>query len=614
MAELPRQRRTDILTISDGTIEGRASGVYVSGSGAKITITGGTISASNTKEKNGADGAALRIQRTGSALLSGGTYRGAYGILIDSRNSITLKELLDDGDVKYAYYSNGVLVTEGLDGKALTGPLTVEKCGHSYKTWTDKEDGENHIGTCVVCGHEETKPHDWDTDGSCKAEGCTAQAAASVTVNGGKPAYYATIEKAWQEAKGHSEGATITLLADAAVAGTLDVSEEDNIILSMADGVTLTTSDSNGCILVVYGGRLTLESSALDAGTDFGTDFGEGIRIYGGTFIMNGGTVSGYIGIEQFSGGALDYDGGFAFITNGTVSGTMYGFAANGGSTELTGGTFSGPGASIINTKGKISDILGSGYAYQQDGAWVNDTTVTELKGTVTVEEAPIKRVTIEGNSTVYVYGKISLTATATLSDAYKEMDVSYQWEWLSDKWGVGGDILKQKTFELWMDSSQMVGIQTFACKVTCDGYTVTSEPFSVQVIDPDATAYTITIPKIAVAGGDAVSVGINTEEPFNLNGGTVSVSVSDGIDENGKLTLTNTDGSGSFVTSEMYVGEKSITSFTDRIFATFTSLYDDPVSLSFMEPEETDAPAGTYEGTVTFSIDYTAAEGGTTE
>ena len=51
-----------------------------------------------------------------------------------------------------------IMVTEGLDGKALTGPLTVEKCGHSYKTWTDTEDGENHIGTCVVCGHEETPP------------------------------------------------------------------------------------------------------------------------------------------------------------------------------------------------------------------------------------------------------------------------------------------------------------------------------------------------------------------------------------------------------------------------------------------------------------------------
>ncbi len=291
------------ITILDGNIEGRARGVYVSGSGAKITIKGGSISASNTEEKNGADGAALRIERTGSALLSGGTYSGAYSISIHSGNSVTLKELLDvSGDVKYAYYSNGALVTEGLDGKTRTGLLTVDECEHSYSTWTDKEDGENHIGTCVVCGHEETEPHDWDTDGRCKANGCTAQ-----------------------------------------------------------------------------------------------------------------------------------------------------------------------------------------------------------------------------------------------------------------------------------------------------------------------ATAYTITIPATATAGGDAVSIGVNTEEPFNLNGGTVSVSVSDGIDENGKLTLTNTDGSGSVVTSEMYVGETPITAFADKIFATFTSAEVSPVSLSFKEPTETDASAGTYEGIVTFSIEYTA-KGGTTE
>ena len=598
------------IAISDGNISGRASGVYVSGSGAKITITGGSISASNTKGENGADGAALRIQSSGSALLSGGSYSGAYGILIDSGNSITLKELLNvGGDLKYAYYSsNGVLVTEGLDGKTLTGSLTVEKCGHSYKTWTDTEDGENHIGTCVVCGHEETTPHDWNTDGKCKAEGCNAQAAASVTVNGEETEYMSTIEKAWQAAKGHSEGATITLLTDAAVAGTLDVSEEDNIILSMADGVTLTTSDSNGCILVVYGGRLTLESGALDAGTDFGTDFGEGIRIYGGTFIMNGGTVSGYIGIEQFSGGALDYDGGFACITNGTVSGTMYGFAANGGSTELTGGTFSGPGASIINTKGKISDILGNGFAYRQNDAWVNDTTVTELKGTVTVEEAPIKSVEATADKTTVTaatpgnYENVTFTAQAELSGNYTDLDVT--WKWFQD----GMLIADEKE---WTYYSVNPGKYTYICEATCDGYTVTSEEFVLTVIDPDATAYTITIPATAVAGGDAVNVGINTEEPFNLNGGTVSVSVCGGIDANGKLTLTNTDGSGSSVTSEMLVEGKI---YTGGTVAEFKAESNPAVSLLFKEPTETDIPAGTYEGTVTFSIDYTAAEGGTTE
>lgn len=88
------------ITITDGNISGRATGVYVSGSGALVTIKGGSFSASNTVDKDDADGAALRIQTSGSALLSGGTYSGAYGIFIQSGNSVTLKDLLD-GEAKY---------------------------------------------------------------------------------------------------------------------------------------------------------------------------------------------------------------------------------------------------------------------------------------------------------------------------------------------------------------------------------------------------------------------------------------------------------------------------------------------------------------------------------
>ena len=171
--------------------------------------------------------------------------------------------------------------------------------------------------------------------------------------------------------------------------------------------------------------------------------------------------------------------------------------------------------------------------------------------------------------------------------------------------------IADEKEWTYYSVNVQKPGKYTYICEATCDGYTVTSEEFVLTVIDPDATAYTITIPATAVAGGDAVNVGINTEEPFNLNGGTVSVSVCGGIDANGKLTLTNTDGSGSSVTSEMLVEGKI---YTGGTVAEFKAESNPAVSLFFKEPTETDIPAGTYEGTVTFSIDYIAAEGGTTE
>lgn len=577
------------FVMNGGTAEALASGhsgvcVY---SGGTAEINGGSARGYN----------GLAIVDGGSGTISGGTFTGTFGtgsaaVLLRNVGDTTLKSILkQEQDIKLAYYSGTDVTAENLitdlSGRSLAGTVTVGECKHSYSTWTDKEDGENHIGTCVVCGHEETKPHDWNTDGSCKAEGCTAQAAASVTA-GGTTSYYTNLTEAWADAVA-ADSATITLLAD--------------VVLGNYQYLEMTT------------GNITLKSAKKEDGTEY-TMLGA-IYVEGGSFILESGQITPSGGYQI----ALSVRGGTAEIKGGTLSAYTGLFVGSDASVRLFGGTFTGSQDAVnydYSTNSRVRDLLAEGYAYKkQDGSWVTDSAVLDAEilssGTYTVEEAPIKSVTIEGNSTVYVYGKISLTATATLSEAYKGMDVSYQWEWLSDEWGVEGDILKQKTFELWMDSSRMLGIQTFACKVTCDGYTVTSEPFSVQVIDPNATAYTITIPKTAVAGGDAVSVGINTEEPFNLNGGTVSVSVSGGIDESGKLTLTNTDGSGSSVTSEMYVGEKPITSFTDCMFATFTSVHDDPVSLSFKEPTETDAPAGTYEGTVTFSIDYTA-EGGMTE
>ena len=56
--------------------------------------------------------------------------------------------------------------------------------------------------------------------------------AASVTVNGGEPVYYTAIEAAWQAAKGHPEGATVTLLSDVTVSSTLMVENGDDITLT----------------------------------------------------------------------------------------------------------------------------------------------------------------------------------------------------------------------------------------------------------------------------------------------------------------------------------------------------------------------------------------------
>ena len=494
------------ITILDGNISGRASGVYVSGSGAKITITGGTISASNTKGQNGADGAALRIQKTGSALLSGGIYSGAYGILIDSGNSITLKELLDvSGDVKYAYYSNGVLVTEGLDGKTLTGSLTVGECGHSYKTWTDKKDGENHSGTCVVCGHEETKPHDWDTDGSCKAEGCTAQAAASVTVNDGKPEYYATIEKAWQAAKGNAGGATVTLLSDVTVASALTVDGNDNITLTSevknGGNDTYTISGNGSAVISISGGSLTLEAGTV-AGREMYSS--SGVTITGGSFYMEDGSVSGYM--------ALDIQNGEVYISGGSVKGGTseggYGINAIGGRIELTGGTYYGESAAITNMDSglqgvAVSNLLAEGYAFKQNDSWVSDTTVSELKGTVTVLKVPIQSVNISPATTTITYGDTAptLTATVTQPDGSAN-DVTYQWY-------LDGEEIAGATGDTYTPDKLDAGEYTYTCTATVDGYSLpgTAATVTVNRADIENAVVTLTGTSFEYIGGTEIAV-----------------------------------------------------------------------------------------------------------
>ena len=1032
------------FTLVSGTIQNGENGsnaIAVSGGGSFVMNGGSAVAQADghsgicvysegTAEINGGSASGyngLAIVDGGSGTISGGTFTGTYLVADNSaavllRNvSGTLQTILEE---KKAYYEvkdgTKTLITDLTDTR-LYGTVTVEDCTHSCESWTDDGDGENHSGTCVVCKAPMSELHNWDENGKCTAVGCTAQMAASVTVNGGEPVYYTAIEAAWQAAKGHPEGATVTLLSDVTVSSTLMVENGDDITLTCEnanDDYTISVSSGANLEtpLSITGGSFTLQRGSLK-----GNDTGKGCIVRDGYFTMLDGTISGRRG--------LDVNGGHIRISGGTISGDTSFFGSGlrvldtAADVSLSGGSFSGNTSVDMWAGGTIGSILAPGYAYKGTDwgvyeYWLSEAAASQSNSTtlVTVQKAPIQSVNISPDvTTTITYGNTAptLTATATQPDGSTN-DVAYQWyldggkidgatgetytpdkldvgeynytcKTTADKYSITSTVttvkVEQRELELviigettktydettdapaglsieirnivseddvtvaaesytynsanvmeaktitangvtlsgadadnyklpeesvtidgaitkfqptitfkgssivsqygqvytdaglkltlningaseddvvftWTDSEQKplsaaptnsgtytltatipatdnrelatasttvsiepkplsrptitldpdryeydgtakepdvkvfdgdteidsdeytvtysnnVAVGTATVTITnrdvgnyeinesattfeitkpdlatatvtleqnsfiYDGtehkptvtvvkngntltegtdYTVTYEKnvdagtasvtisavengnyygtrtvgFKIEkatpdlgtvsytgtiypdtaltdivltrtdetvpgtlaltegqkltagtgeydwtfipqdtdnynevtgtvtlevVTDPDAAAYTITIPATAVAGGDAVSVGINKEEPFNLNGGTVSVSVSGGIDANGKLTLTNTDDAGSSVTSAMYVGEKPITSFTDRTFAVFESSDDSQVSLSFKEPTETDILAGTYEGTVTFSIDYTAAEGGTTE
>lgn len=423
--------------------------------------------------------------------------------------------------------------------------------------------------------------------------------------------YFSTIEEAWtyaQENSSDSSTAVVTLLTDVVVTSPLTVTSGnitlagvggDGNIHSISGNIPYDSATSIPAIIHVTGGVLTFQSGTINSTNAQG----EGIRVTAGILNMKGGTIyAGGEGILVASSGAV------VNIESGSISGESRGLSVSAaGKVTLSGGTFSSTsyGNAVFCYTGKsVGSILEENYAYKQNDSWVSDTSVGTLKGTVIVEEAPIKNLIVKADKsdvTVSLDEVVTITAEVELSKDYTDSDVTY-------KWYCGGHLLYETKEMVYIP--EWSGMQTFICEVSCDGYTVTGSAV-INVREPDAIAYTITIPATAVAGGDAVSVGINTKEPFNLNGGTVSVSVSGGIDKNGKLTLTNTDNSGSSVTSEMLVEGKK---YTGGAVAEFKAESDPAVSLSFKEPTETNILAGTYEGTVTFSIDYTAAEGGTTE
>jgi uncharacterized repeat protein (TIGR02543 family) len=135
----------------------------------------------------------------------------------------------------------------------------------------------------------------------------------------------------------------------------------DGVTLTLGNNVTLRgRSDnelSNYSSEVVYverGGKLVMKDGAKITGNRSST-YGSGVGIYGGTFIMDGGTISDNYVAHSGGGGAGVYlwpsssnsselsaftmNGGI--ITNNTAEGRGAGILANGSNFTMTGGTIS---------------------------------------------------------------------------------------------------------------------------------------------------------------------------------------------------------------------------------------------------------------------------------
>ena len=311
------------LTLESGTFIGIMYGVHVRGETSVLSVTGESVSIQ-------CEGCGLYISQAQSVELSAGTYEGGAAAIKIYGGTGTLAGLLNqEGASRVAYYKdNTTLVTEGLDGKELTGgSYTVKACTHIFGS----------SPTCLACGE---------------------QAVARVTI-GDAVTHYGDLPSTWAAVQGQTADLYLLKSVDAAGVGRwgrLDLAS-GSVTLGMADGVVL--SGSSNVVIRLTGGELTLNSGTIRNNGTTGNP--PGLQVVGGTLRVSGGTVE--------ANWAVYINGGHAEITGGTFTATgeySVGLRKDEGTVKISGGQFSGSLYAVYNSNGTLADLLAEDYAFNR--------------------------------------------------------------------------------------------------------------------------------------------------------------------------------------------------------------------------------------------------------
>lgn len=225
------------------------------------------------------------------------------------------------------------------------------------------------------------------------------------------------------------------------------------------------------------------------------------------TLIANGDNAILYNTVKVADGGKLTLRGNaniFAVIaepgsrlTDEEATRIAY-LTVNGGDVKLSGGQYD----NITVKDGKITDILGNGYAYKktEGGAWLTlkEREVSEASG-VTVANAPIVQATLSteinklyrnSNANPTLKFNLSLANGSNLNDSY-----------VSKRYGinsyVSGDIIYSSLSALVKDAKlsadeiidkagNSVAAKIYFVVITDDGYEIKSNTVSIDLVDCD--------------------------------------------------------------------------------------------------------------------------------
>jgi hypothetical protein len=143
---------------------------------------------------------------------------------------------------------------------------------------------------------------------------------------------------------------------------TLIIDSEDLILEGLRSGQNGATQDNSYSTITVSGtnAQLELKNGTISGNANYyGSSYdGGGVFIYGGSFTMTGGTISGNTASGYYRGGGGVYVFSATFtMTGGTISGnTASGYGARGGGVYIT------VNSSFTMTGGTISGNTASGY------------------------------------------------------------------------------------------------------------------------------------------------------------------------------------------------------------------------------------------------------------
>lgn len=263
-----------------------------------------------------------------------------------------------------------------------------------------------------------------------------------------------------------------------------------------------------------------------------------------------------------------------------------------------------------VNTESNIeiqdSEPASQEQAETKDNADISASEPEQAEGTANMNESAVQPDQQPENSIMpYTVAPAPTFTTTQTASTIKVTVTNYQYEYGLPQYKIdGGKWRDWGTFEnLKSNSSHTIEVKFRGREET--GYTE-SEVVSQSASTTNAD-FTITIPAVNLIAGDKNSTAnITVDDTKNFDLGysgqiDVKIKVGDNVTNDAKLKLENTKKT---ITSALIVNGKELGNI-DTSIATFTMKDKTPVSISFAQPTETNIPAGTYNGTMTFAVSY---------